>query len=61
MATVASKEFQAYCACGTTTKQAAIYHVIDSDGYTHENIMIAASIHDAGVDEDINNALAAKL
>ena len=59
MATVSQKKFVAYGACCTATKACAYYHVIDSDGYNYESIKIAASIHDAGVDENINTAIEA--
>ena len=59
MATVSAKAFRGYCAAGTATKTCAFYRVLDSDGFTWETVKIAASIHDAGVDEDINTAIEA--
>jgi hypothetical protein len=63
MATVANKVFMGLDACGTDgtdiNLMKAIYRVLDSDGFTYESLRIAKTIHDAGVDPDINAALKA--
>lgn len=62
MATVAKKRLIGFDACGTDgsdpSKMKAIFHVVDSEGFSFERVKIRKTIADTGVDTDINNEIA---
>ena len=61
MATVTNKRLIGFDACGTNEALKAIYDWVDSDGFSYNGTRIDKSIHDAGVDENINAALLATI
>ena len=61
MVTITNKTFIAFNACGTDgiddSLMKAIYNVVDSNYFSYQNVEIPKTIHDGGIDEEINQAL----